>query len=169
MKKIKKLFALLLLFLFVSVSCRRPNLDSMAALPVKYTVVVANPMTNFNRLNSFVKVRVIATIVVSGMNANNVVQQYFTKTQEFTPDSFGTPPFLNITDVNLPANGPYLVQATLESKDCTAFPSLPNNCSPSVGARPRYSTSRSVSPGTNTPSGNFTMDFPIFQTSICCN
>jgi hypothetical protein len=163
-------------YLFVivvaAVSCKKPNFDSANQPPIKSTIHVVNPMELFNRVNSVTaKVNVNAFVKITAVNANSqAAQTYFTKNQTYTADTFGTPAVLQITDVNLPAQGPYLIEVTLESNNCTIFPSLPSSCSVNIGARPKYWVQKSLSVGTLTPPGTVvTMPNPSIQSNICCN
>lgn len=144
-------------------------MNSINSSPNKRTVVIANPLFNFTRVNSTNAVAVNALVVVSGLNGANSVQTFFTKNQVFQPSGNTTPGFLQITNVNLPSQGPYMVQVFLESAQCTVFPQLPVGYSFSVGDRAKYFSTRSKGIGSSNPARNYIMPSPNNTSGDCCN
>ena len=69
-KKINK-FVVIILLGTITIACKKPNLDSANQPPAKSTLVIANPMSLFNKLNSvntFINVGV--TVSVTALNSN---------------------------------------------------------------------------------------------------
>lgn len=158
---------MLIVLATLTFSCKKSNWDSYDDPPRGAKVIVANPLTvtlKKGNMSGYVSVNV--QIIVTAINASaGTTTTYSTKNLNVPAQTWGTPGHIEVSGVNLPSNGPFAVQAILQTYDCNIFA---QNCNAFDGGKQSYMGQYSTTSTSSSPN-LVHINSLSFLNSNCCN
>lgn len=144
-------------------------MNSINQPPKKTFVNVHNPFWISLKVNSANQyTNVLVTYTVHAYNSSQgATGAYETKQKVFTANYLGTPSVLELSDINIPEKGPFLITGTIETLDCVANVS---DCPDwTKGGKMKYSISYSFIKDSSSPSSILIEPKYLKRVnSICC-